>query len=69
MPDSLAGNLNNSSELGGRAQVAAEKLNDAVARANLLARDGAHQRPVQRGETRQRFRSWSRISRISGGVW
>ena len=67
MPDSSAGNPKNWGELAEQSRANAEKLNDPVARENMLARGGAYRRLAQRDNARSK--SWSRISRISGGVW
>ncbi len=44
MPDSAADNRKNLSKLAVQARPAAEKLNDPVARENMVARDGAYRK-------------------------
>jgi hypothetical protein len=69
MPDASIGNPKNWRDLAGQARVAAEHLYDPAEWARMVAIEEACKRLAQLAESRDRSRSWSRISRISGGVW
>jgi hypothetical protein len=68
MSDASIGDPNSWRDLAGQARAAAERLNDPAAWVCLIAIEEACNRFAQLAETRQRSMTWSRISRVSGGV-
>jgi hypothetical protein len=68
MQDTSTGDPTNSRDPEGQVSAAAGGPDDPLAWARVIVSEEACKRFAERAEARKR-RAWSRISRISGGVW